>query len=459
MLSRCLATALALLVSGLHAADISFSRQIAPLLTEKCVECHREAKSKGSYRLDTFERLAKAGDSEAPALTPGKPETSELYRLLVTDEKADRMPKKADPLTAEEIALVKQWIAQGGKFDGGDPRRPLSDLNADRLHVTSPAKYPRALPVTALAASPDGRQLAVSGYGEVLLWDTSSNARPSQEFGPPAPRGKFTTQLLGRIQHLPERIYALAWPAGSGSKTLVVAGGTSGRGGEAWLVDVDKRKPVKRLVTTPDSVLSLAVSTDGKLLAVGGTDNHVRLYNLPEGKLRWDVEGHADWVFALAFSPDQKLLASASRDRTARLFDTTKGEIVTTHTGHETAVLSATFIDDGKQIATGSADGQLRFWNHNGDSTKGTGTRPTREGILQLSALAKRTFLSLADKGVVEMDVASKKVLNTYTTGSRVDVVALQADPPTLITGAHNGEVRLWDLGRNEERGKFVASP
>ena len=457
MLSRCLAPALVLLVSGLHAADISFSRQIAPLLTEKCVECHREAKSKGSYRLDTFERLAKAGDSEAPALTPGKPEISELYRLLVTDDEADRMPKKADPLTAAEIALVKQWIAQGAKFDGKDPKNLLSELNAERLHVTSPAKYPRPLPVTALAPSPDGRQLAVSGYGEVLIWDTRANARPSLDLGPPPPRGPFTTRLLARIPHLPERIYAIAWP--SKSPMLAVAGGTPGRGGEVWLVDAALHKPLKRLLTTPDTVLCLAISDDGRMLAVGGTDNHVRLYDLPDGKLRWDVEGHADWVMSLAFSPDQKLLASASRDRTARLFSTAKGEILTTHTGHETAVLSAAFLDDGKLIVSGSADGQLRVWNHNGDSTKGTGSRPTREGIVQLTSLGKRTFLSLADKGVIEMDVPNRKTQRSFTTGTRVNVISVIADPPTLITGAHNGEVRLWDLERNEERGKFTASP
>ena len=92
--------ALALLSTGGYAADISFSKQIAPLLSEKCVECHREAKSKGSYRLDTFERLAQPGESDESALSPGKPDASELYRLLVTEDDADRMPKKADPLSA-----------------------------------------------------------------------------------------------------------------------------------------------------------------------------------------------------------------------------------------------------------------------------------------------------------------------------------------------------------------------
>ncbi len=445
----CLAT-----VTTVH-AEISFSRQIAPLLAEKCVECHREAKSKGSYRLDTFEQLHKAGDSGASPLTPGKPEASELFRLLVTEDDADRMPKKADPLSREEITLVKQWIAEGGKFDGQDPRQWLAELGADRLLVASPAKYPRPLPITALAARPDGKQLAVSGYGEVLLWELQGLARPAPGSTNPSP--PFGARLQARLQHLPERLYALAWVPQT--SLLAVAGGTPGRGGEVWLVDTAQGRSRKRLLTTPDTVLCLAISADGKALAVGGTDNRIRLYELPEGKKRWEIEAHADWVMALAFSPDGQSLASASRDRTARWLELTKGEIVATHTGHETAVLSATFDPEGKRVITGSADGQLRIWNREGNSEKGTGTRPTREGVLQLLIANHHLLAALADKGVVELDLASKKTLHNFPGEARIDVLTVLPEPPTLITGAHNGKVQLWDLTNAQARGAFVAAP
>lgn len=429
-----------LIVGSVRAAEISFSNQVAPLLAEKCVECHRQAKAKGSYRLDTFEQLGKAGESEEKPLTAGKPETSEIYKLLVTNDDADRMPKKADPLTQDEIALIKRWIAEGAKYDGKDPKRPLSELSTTRVKVATPEKYPRALPITALAASPDGKLLLASGYGEVTLWDTAS------------------LKLVGRIGDLPERITSLRW-IGSGN-TVAVAGGTPGRSGELWLVDVAQRKPLKRVLTSPDTIQCLAVSGDGKLLAAGGVDNHVRLFEMPEGKLRWDVEGHADWVMSLAFNQDSQLLASASRDRTARLFNTANGEIKATHTAHAAAVLSVMFSIDGKKVYSGSADGEIHHWNLEGKAEKGSPGRVIRENVLQLtSGTTNRVFASLAGKGVVELNESVRKIALTISPGERLDALTFIADPPTLITGAQNGEVRLWDLMENKERGKFVAMP
>lgn len=430
-----------LLGAAAHAASVSFSNQVAPLLAEKCVECHRQAKAKGSYRLDTFEFLGKPGESEDKPVVAGKPEASELYKLLVTDDEADRMPKKADPLTQEEVELIKHWIAEGAKFDGKDAKRLLSDLSSTRVKVATPEKYPRPLPVTALAASPDGKLLAASGYGEVTLWDLASK------------------KLAGRIGGLQERITALRW-IGRGS-LVAVAGGTPGRSGELWLVDAAQHKPLKRLLTSPDTVQCLAVSDDGSLLAAGGMDNHVRLFEMPAGKLRWDVEGHADWVMGLAFSRDGKLLASASRDRTARLFASANGEIKATHTAHTAAVLSVMFLPGDDKLMSGAADGEVLCWNLEGKVEKGGAARPSREGVLQLgSGPTNRVFASLADKGVVELNDTGKKALQNFSPGPvRVDAVTFVADPPTLITGAQNGEVRVWDLMDNAERGTFVAMP
>ncbi|MDB6140291.1 MAG: hypothetical protein JWO94_3363, partial [Verrucomicrobiaceae bacterium] len=391
--------------------------------------------------LDTFEALGKPGESEGKPVVAGKPEDSDLYKLLVIDDDSDRMPKKADPLSQEEIGLIKRWIAEGAKFDGKDPKRLLSDLSSTRVKVATPEKYPRPLPITALAASPDGKLLAASGYGEVTLWDTT------------------TLKLVGRIGDLPERITCLRW-LGSGN-TLAVAGGTPGRSGELWLADAIQRKPLKRLLTSPDTIQCLAVSDDGRLLAAGGVDNHVRLFEMPEARLRWDVEGHADWVMGLAFSQDSQLLASASRDRTARLFATANGEIKATHTAHNVAVLSVMFSIDGQKVYSGSADGEIHHWNLEGKEEKGGPGRPTREGVLQLSSgTTHRIFASLADKGVVELNESVRKIARNLTpAGTRVDALTFVAEPPALITGAQNGEVRIWDLMENKERSHFVAMP
>src|SRR5947209_12089825 len=68
-------------------------------------------------------------------------------------------------------------------------------------------------------------------------------------------------------------------------------------------------------------VISVAYSPDGKMLASGGWDNLVRVWDAESGKELGRCQGHTDAVWPVLFSPDGKLLASAGRDGTVRLWD------------------------------------------------------------------------------------------------------------------------------------------
>lgn len=420
------------------AEPVSFSRQIAPLLVDKCVECHREAKSKGGYRLDTFDQLLKTGDSGEPVVVVGAPDKSELLRRIVTDDEDEQMPPKGDPLEKAEVNLLRQWLEQGGKFDGPSRTARLAELAADHgRKVQTPKSYPRSWPVTALAAGAGGL-VASSGYGEVLLWEVT------------------TGKLTARIQGMPERIASLAWHG----NTLAVAGGSPGRSGEVWLVDAASRKAVKRVVATSDTVQVVTISQDGRWLAAGGTDNTIRLLAMPDGKTVWEAEAHADWIMALAFSPDGKHLITGSRDRSARIFDVAKGEAVATHDGHSAAVLSLTFLEGGKQVLSGDAAGEIRRWNLDGAAEKNGGLRPGRDAALASLVAGGRIFLSLADEGLVELDAKERKIIRSFKGHeSRVNALAWTAEPPRLISGSHDGMVIVWDLKENQELARFAAKP
>src|SRR4029453_4129098 len=97
---------------------VSFTNEIPPIFLQKCQTCHGPEKSKGGYRLHTFELLMKGGESKEPAITPGFPEKSKLFALITAKDEDDRMPQKDDPLPATQIALIGRWIQQGAKFDG-----------------------------------------------------------------------------------------------------------------------------------------------------------------------------------------------------------------------------------------------------------------------------------------------------------------------------------------------------
>jgi hypothetical protein len=93
----------------------SFVRDIAPILNKKCIACHGPDKSKGHYRVDTFESIMKQGSSELPPVTPGNTAASHLFELITDADPDDRMPQKDDPLSDAQISLVKRWIEQGAR--------------------------------------------------------------------------------------------------------------------------------------------------------------------------------------------------------------------------------------------------------------------------------------------------------------------------------------------------------
>src|SRR5438046_2424262 len=132
-------------------SDVSFSKEIAPILVTKCMICHNAEKSKGGYRMESFETFMKGGDSKEKPIVPGEPSRSKLYQLITAKDPDDRMPQKDEPLPAEQIALIEKWIKQGAKFDRPNKREFFSAFVRKNVKVSTPAKYPMAAPILALA--------------------------------------------------------------------------------------------------------------------------------------------------------------------------------------------------------------------------------------------------------------------------------------------------------------------
>src|SRR5688572_4220756 len=102
------------------AESIQFNRDIRPILAEKCLACHGQDNNKreADLRLDTSEGALADRDGKPP-IVPGKPEESELVRRILATDPEERMPPASSnkSLTAEQIELLRQWIAQGAKYE------------------------------------------------------------------------------------------------------------------------------------------------------------------------------------------------------------------------------------------------------------------------------------------------------------------------------------------------------
>jgi len=94
--------------------DIAFDEHIRPILERSCIRCHGPERPKSGYRLDNREGALEPGDS-GPNIVPGKSADSALIHYVARLVEDMEMPPtgKDDPLTTQEIALLRAWIDQG----------------------------------------------------------------------------------------------------------------------------------------------------------------------------------------------------------------------------------------------------------------------------------------------------------------------------------------------------------
>ncbi len=99
---------------------VDYNRQIRPILANNCLACHGfdSAERKANLRLDVRDSAVAAAESGEHAIVPGKPETSELISRINSTDDDLRMPppETKKKLTDSEKALLKQWIAEGAKY-------------------------------------------------------------------------------------------------------------------------------------------------------------------------------------------------------------------------------------------------------------------------------------------------------------------------------------------------------
>jgi uncharacterized membrane protein len=95
-----------------------YAEIIAPILERCCVECHQESKSKGKFRMDTYERLVKGG-KQGPGLVAGNSTESNIIKriMLPKDDDESMPPEGKKALSDDEISLLKRWIDSGAMKD------------------------------------------------------------------------------------------------------------------------------------------------------------------------------------------------------------------------------------------------------------------------------------------------------------------------------------------------------
>ncbi len=273
-------------------------------------------------------------------------------------------------------------------FAGGF--RTITVLDASSWDVKQELSGHRAY-VTDLSVSPDGRTLATSSEDATLrLWNLSDG----------------TSRVL--FQEKEDPITGVAFSP-DGSQLAVASGDDTRptRPGHVRLLDASNGDVVHEFEKHDRAATGVGFSPDGKLIASTGLDEIVRIYSAESGKLIREYDGHSRPTNKVRFFPSGKQIVSVSGGRAVgkneiHLWEMSSGEIVSSIDSHKGPVFDVAVSRDGKLIASASRDGTAKVWESDALTGSSGGAETVVAGVGNLAALAKSLLVKTAGNDTEE---------------------------------------------------------
>ncbi len=280
-------------------------------------------------------------------------------------------------------------------------------------------------PLRCIAASPNGRWLALAGEKPyVTLWEVSSR--------------RETARL----------------PAGAGNQTVAfsadgarVAAAGQDPGIRVW--DCGTQRELFVLTGHVHTIAQIAFSSDGKWLASASRpDGVVKIWDLAARKEKFTFQGLPNEYPAVAFSPDTALLAASTGNRRIRLYDVATGADLGLLKGHHGLVDALAFSPDGQWLASGSKDPTAKIWD-----VKTRAEAATLSGFQALvtsvcfSPDSKMLLTTCADGAMKSWDVRTGTELAAYQGHEMwVNNAVFLPDGRTIASGSADGSLKLWEV-------------
>ncbi|MDX2308862.1 MAG: serine/threonine-protein kinase [Hyphomicrobium sp.] len=289
--------------------------------------------------------------------------------------------------------------------------RPIAELRAHQGTVS------------ALAFTPDGRQIVSSGRdGTVRVWNaaTESLVRTIELDDGPATAlavadGRILTghqngrivlwdleraTKIGEYKRNEAEIWALAF---LGSEERFASASHDWKIA-IWSADTTA-EPAAEVDAheSPVQALAFAVTSRGPQLLSGSADKTLRLWNVEKLDRVRTYRGHRDYVTSVAFSPGGREIASSSLDGNVRIWSGSSPRLQRSLSGHQGRALALAFAPSGDVLASAGEDGKVRIWDYKRRRTPKTLT--SHAGSVQTLAFAPSGLFiaSAGDDGVIRI--------------------------------------------------------
>ncbi len=290
--------------------------------------------------------------------------------------------------------------------------------------------------------TPDGKELiSVSEDKTIRFWDVASG-EPLRVLRPPIGPGRE-----GKLYD------AALSPDG---RTLAVGGyGLKDALESIYLISTATGR-IERVLKGHTNVIhsfAFAVPPGGRLLLASGSfDNTARIWDVATGECRGVLEGHTNSVYGVAFAPDASRLATASYDKTARIWSVADGKCLQTLQGHTKEVRSVAWSPDGQLLATGSFDRSIKFWSPDGTLSRNIENLDNEITSVMFTADSRELLYTWGGgkerRGSAVLRVSSGQERLRFTKhDNSVFSGAISPDGTVAATaGGNSNEIYLWKL-------------
>ncbi|GAB5403004.1 MAG: hypothetical protein Aurels2KO_12350 [Aureliella sp.] len=316
-------------------ADFAAANKV---LNRYCAGCHNASEPEGDFSVADFSSLMK-GTPDGSVVKAGKPDESLLLKLVTGDAEPVMPPEDEDQPSAEEIDILRRWIANGATGPAATGGSAMLPTRPEAPQI-EPAKQQF---VTAIAAMPAGK-IATATLGRVTVTNRKSS------------------ETIWTIDDLPGKVNSLR--LSDDKQWLVIGSGVTGTAGSVTIASLKDGSIKHQITGHTDAIYCANLSPDNALLATGSYDRTVILWKLNETQPEQihTFTGHNGAIYDLDFSPDGSVLATASADQTIKLWNTQQLQRLDTLGQPEGEMRCVRISNDGEYVFGAGGDRQIRKW-------------------------------------------------------------------------------------------------